>query len=75
MTRGLLAIALAAGAARLAAQAIPLQTGLTLTYVHRNFDRIRDDEFRTWIVRMSDSESVWNAEWVADPCPGPEDHM
>ena len=57
------------------AQTIPLQAGLTLTYVHRNFDRNRDDELRTWIVRMSDSESVWNAEWVANPCPGVEDHM
>lgn len=56
-------------------QAIPLAAGLTLTYVHRNFDRNRDDELRTWIVRMSDSESVWNAEWVATPCPGVEDHM
>ncbi|HEY6853696.1 MAG TPA: OmpA family protein [Gemmatimonadales bacterium] len=63
------------GALLALAQAIPLQAGLTLTYVHRNFDRNRDDEFRTWIVRMSDSESVWNAEWVADPCPGPDDRM
>lgn len=59
----------------LAAQQIPLQAGMTLTYVHRNFDRNRDDELRTWIVRMTDEESVWNAEWVANPCPGPEDHM
>ena len=56
-------------------QVIPIASGLTLTYVHRNFDRNRDDEFRTWVVRASDSESVWNAAWVADPCPGPEDHM
>ena len=59
----------------LALQAIPMQPGMTLTYVHRNFDRSRDDELRTWIVRMTDEESVWNAEWVANPCPGPEDHM
>ena len=58
-----------------ALQAIPMQPGMTLTYVHRNFDRSRDDELRTWIVRMTDEESVWNAEWVANPCPGPEDHM
>jgi len=70
-----LAALAACGAAPLGAQAIPLRAGLSLTYVHRNFDRNRDDEFRTWVVRMSDSESVWNAEWVADPCPGPEDHM
>ncbi|HTI06877.1 MAG TPA: OmpA family protein [Gemmatimonadales bacterium] len=57
------------------AQQIPLQAGMTLTYVHRNFDRQRDDEIRTWIVRMTDEESVWNAEWVANPCSGPEDHM
>lgn len=61
--------------APLASQQIPLQAGMTLTYVHRNFDRNRDDELRTWIVRMTDDESVWNAEWVANPCPGPEDHM
>src|ERR1041384_7624214 len=59
----------------LAVQQIPLQAGMTLTYVHRNFDRNRDDEIRTWIVRMTGEESVWNAEWVANPCPGPEDHM
>lgn len=59
----------------LALQAIPMQPGMTLTYVHRNFDRDRDEELRTWIVRMTDEESVWNAEWVAAPCPGPEDHM
>src|ERR1041384_6774922 len=59
----------------LAVQQIPLQAGMTLTYVHRNFDRNRDDEIRTWIVRMTAEESVWNAEWVANPCPGPEDHM
>ena len=59
----------------LAVQQIPLQAGLTLTYVHRNFDRKRDDEFRTWVVRVTDEESVWNGEWVANPCPGPDDHM
>lgn len=59
----------------LAVQQIPLQAGLTLTYVHRNFDREHDIELRTWIVRMTDEESVWNAVWVAEPCPGPEDHM
>jgi len=58
-----------------ALQAIPMQPGMTLTYVHRNFDRNRDDEIRTWIVRMTDEETVWSAEWVANPCPGPEDHM
>jgi outer membrane protein OmpA-like peptidoglycan-associated protein len=73
--RALLALALAVGAAPLAAQAIPLRQGLTFTYVHRNFDRNRDDEWRTWIVRMTDDESVWNGEWVANPCPGVEDHM
>lgn len=75
MKCALLVLALGAGAAPLAAQGIPMQAGMSLTYVHRNFDRNRDDEFRTWIVRLSDSESVWNAEWVADPCPGPDDHM
>src|ERR1041385_3211560 len=59
----------------LAVQQIPLQAGMTLTYVHRNFDRNRDDEIRTWIVRMTGEESVWNAEWVANPCPGPEAPM
>jgi len=57
------------------AQAIPMQPGMTFTYVHRNFDRDHDDEIRVWIVRMTDEESVWNAAWVASPCPGPEDHM
>ena len=75
MRRVLLALALAVGADRLAAQAIPLRQGLTFTYVHRNFDRNVDDEWRTWIVRMTDEESVWNGEWVANPCPGVEDHM
>jgi outer membrane protein OmpA-like peptidoglycan-associated protein len=73
--RAWLAAVLTAGAAPLTAQAIPIQAGMSLTYVHRNFHRNRDDEIRTWIVRVSDSESVWSAEWVADPCPGPEDHM
>jgi outer membrane protein OmpA-like peptidoglycan-associated protein len=73
--RALVAVALAAGAAPLAAQAIPMRPGLTFTYVHRNFDRDVDIELRTWIARMTDEESVWNAEWVAYPCPGPEDHM
>ena len=71
----LIGAALGLLAAPLASQQIPLEAGLTLTYVHRNFDRRRDDELRTWIVRMTDEESVWNAEWVANPCPGPEDHM
>ena len=75
MRHALLAVALAGAAQPLAAQAIPLQPGLTFTYVHRNFDRDVDIELRTWIVRMTDEESVWNAEWVAYPCPGPEDHM
>jgi len=59
----------------LALQAIPMQPGMTFTYVHRNFDRDHDQELRTWIVRMTEEESVWNAVWVANPCPGPEDHM
>ena len=58
-----------------ALQAIPMQAGMTFSYVHRNFNRDHDDEIRTWIVRLTDEESVWNAEWVANPCPGPEDHM
>ena len=28
------------------AQAVPMQPGMTLTYVHRNFDRDRDDDGR-----------------------------
>ena len=75
MRGAVVAVAFAATVPPLAAQAIPLRQGLTFIYVHRNFDRDVDIELRTWIVRMTDEESVWNAEWVAHPCPGPEDHM
>lgn len=73
MTRPLVLLALIA--APLGGQTIPLREGLTFTYVHRNFHRDRDDEIRVWVVRQSEDESVWNAVWVNDPCPGVEDHM
>lgn len=47
-----------------AAQAIPLREGLVLTYVHRNFNQGMDSELKVWVVRVTDSETVFTAEFT-----------
>jgi hypothetical protein len=62
-----------------AAQLLPLRPGLTLTYVHRNFDKDHDSEFLAWVIRRDSSETVFGGEFIdLMNTPGRatfEDHM